>query len=135
MMLPPTSMEAGFGAIAAFVVGFLWYGPILGNRWCKAAGLKKPKKGKDCKPPMINMVMTFVGWLAASAVFGWLLAIIPHASPEFPFGLATVIWLAFMLPNKIACVLWSEHDKNLIWIDGGYNLAAMNAIALVYFLI
>jgi hypothetical protein len=135
MMLPPTSMEAGLGGIAAFALGFLWYGPVLGERWCKAVGMKKKKKGDDCTPPMENLVMSLLGWAAASAVFGWLLAIIPHMSPMFPFGLATILWLAFMLPNEVAGVLWAQRNRNLIWIDGGYSLAAMNAIALVYYLV
>ncbi len=129
----PTFIEVIVGTVLAFGLGWLWYGPLFGERWCKAQGIKMDKD--NCKMPALNMVLTFVGWMATTAVFGWLLALIPHTSPYFAFSLATVLWLAFKLPGHIASVIWTNKDKNLIWIEGFYTWAAMGLIAGTYFLI
>ncbi len=123
-----TSMEVGIAAIAAFAIGFVWYGPLFGKKWCKAVGKKKG----DCQPEPLPIVLSFFGWLAAASVFGWLLGLIPHSSPNFPFGLATVLWLSFILPPIISDVLWSGRHKRLIWIDGGYQLAGMLVMAAAF---
>src|SRR3546814_12325851 len=55
-------------ALAGFVVGGIWYGPVMGKKWMGAVGLTE----EDVKS--VNMGMVYGGAFAFSLLSSWVLA-------------------------------------------------------------
>ncbi len=111
-------------AIAAMVLGFAWYSPLLfGNMWMKLSGMTKEKiaKSKD-KMPMIYGTQ-----LLAAIVEAWVLGMfIQFSGINGAINGAMVglwAWLGFVATVGIADALYNEKDIKLVVINTGYQLA------------
>lgn len=111
--------------IAAIVIGYLWYGPLLGKT-------TKPPKGT----PKTYSVM-FVSALVmayALAHFVW------YAAPGsltllISLKTATWAWLGFVATTSLSRLLLSSEKKsiNLLAIDTGYYLVTLLVMAAILF--
>lgn len=125
----PLIFNALVAGILAFALGWVWYGPFLGEQWRKAAG----KEGGFKKPENHLLAVSFGGALAGAWIYGWIYLNMPQSgSFSFALMLAFMIWLAFFLPARAASVLYGGHARDLIWIDCGYQLASLFIYALVF---
>ena len=99
------------GAIAAFVVGWLWYSPMLfGKGWMAAVGLSEDNMG----PMMPAMVSQAVGTFLLSWVIGL-------TATTDSLGLAILIALTIALLIK-ANGLWCNKGKYAIMVESGFIL-------------
>jgi hypothetical protein len=57
------AVVAGF--VAAFVLGFLWFGPLLGRPWMQGHAIPRPER-----PPLGALFLQAVGTFAFSWLFG-----------------------------------------------------------------
>jgi len=118
-------------ALAGFVVGGIWYGPIMGKKWMGAVGLTEEQiKGG-------NMGMIYGGAYAFSLLASWTLA---HTFASYgqdftltvkvmtAFGIA----LGFIIPAIGTNYLFSQKSKSLFFIDAGYWLLFYIAMGLVH---
>ncbi|MEN8832775.1 MAG: DUF1761 domain-containing protein [Pacificibacter sp.] len=55
------------GAIVAFLVGWIWYGPLFGKKWAEGSGVEL---GSASSMPIFAMVAQFVALLTLSIVVG-----------------------------------------------------------------
>lgn len=129
----PSMTHVIVSAVLAFVLGWLWYGPLFGAKWCAIMG-KTEEDRKNCggKKMMVPMAITFILWLITAFVFGWLLPFVPmtHAYPAF--CLAIALWLGFKMPHAVGAVIWGCKPKDVLWLEGGFTFAAMLLIAAVF---
>lgn len=120
-------------ALLVFLLGWLWHGPLFGKKWCAVQGLPQPDKKNCCGKDMaMPMVITILSWALTAAVFGWLLPLMPAADAHPAFCLAILIWLGFKLPEPVSQVIWKKKPMDLLWLEGGFTLAALLIIAAVY---
>ena len=118
-------------AAAGFLVGGLWYGPIIGKAWMAEHGFTEEELAKG------NMVRiygtTFILSLVSAFFLGHLLA---HFNPK-PMQImmiSTGIALGFIIPAIGTNYLFSRASLKLFLIDAGYWLlfyAAMGAVFVV----
>ena len=117
-------------AVMGFVVGGIWYGPIMGKKWMGAVGLREEEIRRR------NMAAIYGGALAFSLLASWTLA---HTYASYAVNLSfsvkvlTAVGIAagFILPAIGTNYLFSQKSKTLFFIDAGYWLlyyAAMGAV-------
>jgi hypothetical protein len=103
-------------AVAQFVLGALWYSPLLfGKHWMKIMGADScsPEELRAMQKSMmpfyalqllLSILTTFTLWMfiyyLGMAGVGF------HA-----YGVAGWIWLGFIAPTQVACVIWANTKK------------------------
>ena len=131
----PYLLKVLIAGVLPFMLGWLWYGRLFGARWAKAVGVTKPEDCKNLPPEIkrqmqINMAASFIGWLVAALMFGWIYNNLSYGSIP-PLCLALALWAGFCVPHVVADVLWANRARDLIWIQAGYQLASLMIIAIV----
>ncbi|MCC7304955.1 MAG: DUF1761 domain-containing protein [Alphaproteobacteria bacterium] len=128
----PLIQNALIAGILVFALGWAWYGPLFGKNWMTATG-KKPEDCAGKKPPLDAMGASAAAALLGAWIYGWLYYNMPQTgSLFFAVELAVLLWAAFFLTQRTSGVLWNGQNKNLIWIDSGYQLAGLLIYAVVF---
>lgn len=120
-------------AIAAFVVGGIWYGPLFGKAWMVAAG-KTEEELKATNPGRV-FGPAFVLALLSSFMLGHMFARFGQLPAHLYFMMSGGIALAFVVPAIWTNYLFLRARLKLALIDGGYWLAFYLTMGLVYFLL
>ncbi len=118
-------------ALAGFMVGGIWYGPLMGKSWMVAMG-KTEDDLKNINPAKLYG-FTFLLAILAS----WTLA---HTFASYAKDLSTVVKvmtafgvaLGFIVPALWTNYLFQDAKKPLFWIDAGYWLLFYIAMGLVH---
>lgn len=118
-------------AAAGFVVGGIWYGPIMGKKWMGAVGLSEDQIKEG------NMGLIYGGAFAFSLLASWTLA---HTFASYSIELS--VWvkiltafgvaLGFIVPALGTNYLFSQKSKTLFFIDAGYWLLFYIAMGVVH---
>jgi len=118
-------------ALAGFVVGGIWYGPVMGKKWMGAVGLTEDQIKEG------NMGLIYGGAFAFSLLASWTLA---HTFASY--GTEFSVWvkvmtafgvaLGFIVPAIGTNYLFSQKSKTLFFIDAIYWLLFYIAMGLVH---
>lgn len=112
-------------AVAAMVVGFLWYSPSLfGNTWMRAKGwdLNDKARMEEMKK---GMGMSYFGAFLAALLSAYIISLlihhlgVPNVMRGVKVGLAG--FLGFAFPITLNDLLWGG-KKELFWINLGHHL-------------
>ena len=106
-------------AISGFVVGGIWYGPIMGKKWLGAVGLSEADLQEG------NMGKIYGGAFAFSLLASWTLAhTFSSYAMEMTFMVKVMtafgIAIGFIIPAIGTNYLFSKKSKALFFIDAGY---------------
>jgi len=118
-------------AASGFVVGGIWYGPIMGKKWMGAVGLTEEEVQSG------NMGAIYGGAFAFSLLASWTLAH-TFASYGADFSIQVKIMTAvgvaigFIIPAIGTNYLFSQKSKALFFIDAGYWLLFYLAMGSVH---
>lgn len=118
-------------ALAGFVVGGIWYGPVMGKRWMGAVGLSEEQIRGG------SMGLIYGGAFAFSLLASWTLA---HTFATYaqdlsiPVKVMTAfgVALGFIVPAIGTNYLFSQKSKALFFIDAGYWLLFYIAMGAVH---
>jgi hypothetical protein len=115
--------------IVGFVLGALWYGPLFGRAWMRAAGTTADALERDVNAARTYAV-TFVLGLIASYVFGLYLGPNPGRAFAVVAGAAAgLCWVATALATNY---LFERKPVVLIAINGGYHAVRFTLIGLTF---
>ena len=122
-------------AAATFLVGGLWYGPILfGPRWGREAGVlgpnEPPQPGKRCgKHPVEVFGLAYVFTFLAAWTLAWLVG--PH--PTIAHGATTGAIVGAGIAATSFGVNYQFAARSLVmWaIDGGYHTLQLTLAGVV----
>ena len=115
-------------AISTFLVGGLWYSPILfGKIWQREAGLSDQQLANS------NMVRIFGAALLLSLVAAVVFALFLGPRPSMPLGLgagfsAGLCWVASSIGINY---LFARRSFKLFLIDGGYHTVQFTMIGVI----
>ena len=114
-------------AIVSFLVGWLWYSPVLfGGVWIKATNMSKADMAKAKQKGMAKSA--FFGFIA-QLVMAWILGVFIFTTASFGvMGGVTVafwVWLGFVATIGLGTVLWECKPATLFWINMTHWLVAM----------
>ena len=116
------------GALATFVVGGLWYSPVLfGKAWQRETGLS------DEQLPRGNMLRIFGIAFVLSLVAAFVFALFLGPRPSMPLGLgagfsAGLCWVASSFGINY---LFARRSLRLFLIDGGYHTLQFTLIGVI----
>ncbi len=117
-------------AAAGFVVGGLWYGPLMGKRWMAAVGITEQQIREG------NMVKTYGFTFLLSLLASWTLAHVFATYPDLPFSIIVLtafgVALGFVVPALWTNYLFQGTKRSLFFIDAGYWLLFYAAMGIVH---
>jgi uncharacterized protein DUF1761 len=113
-------------AIAAMVVGWLWYSQnMFGKQWMHAIGVNPHDEAamahlkKNAKSAMVSM---FVGALVMAFVLAMFSSRMSAQTVGGGMEMAFWAWLGFAMPMKVGDIMFNNRNRKLLWIDGAYQL-------------
>ncbi|HEY4488154.1 MAG TPA: DUF1761 domain-containing protein [Candidatus Paceibacterota bacterium] len=122
-------------AIAAMILGVLWYGPLFGKTWAQLMGwgsmtaemLKEKQKGATP-----GYIASFVGALVMAYILSHSIAFAASypalaSYSHLQVGLTTgfFMWLGFVAPVTVGTVFWDGRPWRLWFINAGYYLVQL----------
>jgi len=118
-------------ALAGFVVGGIWYGPVMGKTWMGAVGLTEEQIKQG------NMGLIYGGAFAFSLLASWTLAhTFASYGQDFTFAVKVMtafgVALGFIIPAIGTNYLFSQKSKTLFLVDASYWLLFYIAMGAVH---
>lgn len=114
-------------AVSAFVLGGLWYGPLFGKAWMKAAGAtpESMQQGHGARVFIVSFVWALLG--------AWFFAMFLGAEPAPGFATAIgfgtgLIWIAGSFAINYQ---FEQKPLALLLVNGGYHTAQYTLYGLI----
>lgn len=135
-MLPINYVAVLVAAVVAFVIGFLFHGPLFGKVWMRLANVHMTgnEKLSDMVPQMLwNLFIHIVTAYALAAVY-LLAATSPYLSGsalEDGLIVAFIIWLGFLVTASSIEVIWMGRSVKLWLFEAASSLVVMLAMGAI----
>lgn len=112
--------------ISSFVLGGLWYSPVLfGKKWIKESGFEESQAGHPAKVFGISFIFSLI----AAFGFAFLLGPNPHILTAIHFAL--LIGFFFVATSFGINYQFSNKSFSLWLIDAGYHLCMFLVFAVI----
>ncbi|HUD03966.1 MAG TPA: DUF1761 domain-containing protein [Candidatus Paceibacterota bacterium] len=113
-------------AVAAFVVGYVWYSPaVFGKQWVKASGMTdesmKGKKEGMAKKLLLSFICTVVTAYIAAVLYHSLYI----TSGTQLLALVFAVWLGFTAATKSGNIIFARESLTVYLINIGHDLVAL----------
>jgi len=113
-------------ALANFVVGFLFHGPLFGKTWMRLAGVT-PTGNEKFSGMIPQMVKNYIMNIVMAYVLAVMLAYTGAVGATSGMVLAFWVWLGFIVTTSSMEVIWMKRSVNL-WL---FELSSMLVSILV----
>lgn len=134
--LPVSAVEVIVASVVGFVLGWLWYSPMLfGKQWMKASGISEKQIAASKKKGMAGtIVVGFISTLVMGFVLAQFLAYSAASSLMDGVIVGVLTSVGFVLTTIGGGVLWEGRSMQWFYINAGHSivtLAVMGAIIAV----
>lgn len=135
-MLPINLVSVFVAAVVAFILGFLFHGPLLGKLWMKLANIHPTgnEKLSDMIPQMSwNLLVNFITAFVMAGIF-WLVFSSPLMGPPTWFRgaiLGAWLWLGFLVTSSSIEVIWMGRNYKLWLFEAGCSLVVMATMGAI----
>ncbi|MES2314742.1 MAG: DUF1761 domain-containing protein [Patescibacteria group bacterium] len=135
-MLPINVLAVLVAAVVAFVLGFLFHGPISGKLWMKLANIHPTgnEKFSDMVPQMLwNLLSNFVTAyvLAVIYLFASSSPFINTTGASAGIIVALWVWLGFLVTSSSIEVIWMGRSAKLWLFEVVCSLIVMAAMGAI----
>jgi hypothetical protein len=111
-------------------LGFLWYGPLLGDPWMEMVGLNPAEV--EANPPGAGIwISNIIATLIPLYVLAWLFIRMGVESGIRGAGIGLLITFSFVFLSKLMGDLFARNPYALSWITGGYDMVSMTIAGFV----
>ena len=121
--------------VSAMVLGFLWYGPVLGAVWRKEMGFTMDDMNKMMLSPGVAYGLMAVGALIMAYVLAVTLSISSVAFGGLELAMALQggfwLWLGFVATTQLGVVLWEGKSWKLFLINTSYSLVSVLVMSAI----
>jgi len=117
-------------ALSGFVVGGIWYGPVMGKRWMKEAGISEADVRSSNMPLIYGA--TFLLAMVSSMFLAHMFARASNPAFHVIMMMSVGIAIGFIIPAVATNYLFSKRNRALFFIDAGYWLLFYTAMGLVH---
>ncbi len=129
-MLPINLLAVVVSAVAAFILGFLFHGPVSGKLWMKLANIHPTGNEK-----FVDMIPKMIWNMIANLVTAYVLAVMYLFASTSPYlgGVGAMggiicalwLWLGFLVPSSSIEVIWMGRSVKLWLFEAGCSLVVM----------
>ena len=116
-------------ALASYLLGAIWYGPIFGNAWKKLTGIP------EMKPTPSAMILGFAGSFLMSFVLAHALVFAGAymAAGGTSAGLMCGFWnwLGFIAPVTLGVVIYEKKSWKLWLLNNSYWLISLLVMGVI----
>ncbi len=123
-MLPVTInyLAVLIAALLYMLIGFAWYGPLLGKLWMKEVGLKKETMKK---PKPTFFLIPFAGAVVMSFVLANFISFAHVTTGAEGMIIGGWCGIGFSATALLATFHFEGRTKELFLIDAGYHVASL----------
>lgn len=121
-------------AIAAIVIGSIWYSPkVFGSAWMKEMKIDPKKMGKaDKKKGMWGgMLVMLVGSLVTATVLSIVIKSVGAVSLSDGLMVALWVWLGFFATTQLSAVAFEGISTRLYTLKVAHHLVTLLAMAAI----
>jgi surface polysaccharide O-acyltransferase-like enzyme len=122
-------------AIAAMVIGFLWYSPFLfAGPWMRLMGIDPNDKAKLAelqKGAGKLYGLSFVASIASAVVLAKIIDITSVNTILYGMKIGFAVWLGFVTTVQLTGALFSKQPAKLYLINTGYQLVCYLAMGAI----
>jgi hypothetical protein len=131
--MPPVNYLAVIvSALAAFLLGALWYSPALfARQWVAVNGYSAEKLEAMKKGMAKTYSMSFLCFLVMAWVMAVLILLLGIVGPRGGAKLGGLAWLGFAAPIGLTANLYSDKPRLAWMIDAGYQLVYMIVMGVI----
>jgi hypothetical protein len=113
--------------LAAFAIGFLWYGPVLGRLWLRASGMT-PEQTQQGNMPLV-FGLAFLLQLVATTMLATYIG--PGATVLFGLLFAAAVAL-FLVAPAIGIIYLFEQRPLAHWlVNAGYHVVTFATVGAI----
>lgn len=125
--------------VAAFVFGWIWYGPLFGRTWGKIMGFNMDKK-PDMKSMRKGMILQLVGCFLTAYVLAhsnqvWRPSVWGVGADQsdcvYGFFGGFFTWLGFYVPIQLGKVAWENRPWKLFFINASHDFINLQIISQI----
>ena len=110
-------------ALAQFVLGWLWYGPLFGKKWMSLMGINPQSINREGMGK--TLVWTFIASLVTAGVLRKFATMVGATSVGAGVALGAMVWLGFIATVTLAGVLYEKRSVNLYALNNAYQLVSL----------
>ena len=118
-------------AVAATIIGALWYGPLFGKKWMKLSKIQKKDLSAMKKKAGQSYAIMFVATLVTAFVLGQFI----DWTDSLSAGLGALIgfwaWLGFIATTLLGSVLWEGKSWSLWILNSCYQLVSALIMGII----
>ncbi len=122
-------LAVAVAAVAAYIIGWLWYGPFFGKPWLKLSGIK------EFKPAAVPIILGLIGVFLMSWVFDQALIFVGGylKMTGICFALigAFINWIGFIAPVTLGTVIYEKKPWSLWILNNAYWLISLIVIGII----
>jgi hypothetical protein len=114
--------------IAGFLIGALWYSPVLfGHQWMKLTGMteKKMKAMKKNSNMGLIMLVGFLATLLTAFILANFIGFLGTGGPYRGLEIGFWVWLGFVFPVQLGMVLWEGKSVSLLALNTSHQLVML----------
>lgn len=136
MAIPSVDINSGavfVSTVVAFVIGALWYSPLLFRKaWIRLSGIKPGDMQKSKKKGMGKLYLgAFIALLVMAYVLAHFVRYVAASSASDGMQLGFWLWLGFVAPVQFGVVLWQSKPFKLFLIDTCNYLVILEVMASI----
>jgi len=122
-------------ALASFLLGWLWYSPVLfANVWMKALGKTKEDMMKGGRQAMFKgMGISFLQAIIVAVAIAHFFNLGGGTTIGMAIETALICWFAFVVMLDLVTRTYEQSNITLFYIHVGYRLFEFIVIALILF--
>ncbi len=122
-------------AVAAMVLGFLWYGPLFGKQWKALMGFNEV----SMKSMPLSATQAMAAGTVTALITAYVLAVTLGIS-EVAFGPLEIamamqgafwLWLGFIATTQLGIVLWEGKPWKLFFLNAFQSLVSIEIMAVI----
>ncbi|MBI4895479.1 MAG: DUF1761 domain-containing protein [Candidatus Aenigmarchaeota archaeon] len=123
-------------AIASFIIGFLWYGPLFGKSWIKMMGWTPKQTAEARKKGMAkSAVVGFISGLVISFVLANIIKFSGALSLIEGLAIGFLVWIGFVAAIMLGSVLWEGRDIKLYVLNVSCYLVSFLVMSAIFILL
>ena len=116
--------------VLLFVLGFVWYGPLFGEKWMAMVGLDPATV--EASPPGAGVWITnLIATAVPLYVLAWLFTKMNVGTALQGAAIGLLIGFSFIFLSDMTGDMFAQNPYGLSWITGGFSMLSLAIGGLV----